>query len=70
MMAASSTGMAASRSASSNTTCGDLPPSSSVTGTWFSAAACATILPVCGEPVNEMWSMPGCAVNAAPASWP
>jgi hypothetical protein len=28
------------------------------------AAACATSVPVTGEPVNEMWSMPGCA--AAP----
>ena len=27
-------------------------------------------VPVCGEPVNEMWLMPGCAASAAPASMP
>jgi hypothetical protein len=41
-MALTTTGSAASRSASANRICGDLPPSSSVTGTWFTAAACAT----------------------------
>ncbi|MNT98580.1 hypothetical protein D3C72_2411940 [compost metagenome] len=70
MMALSSTGSAASRSASANTICGDLPPSSSVTGQWRSAAAKPTLRPVMVEPVNEMWSMPGCAHSAAPASLP
>ena len=37
-IAATSTGSAASKSASAKTICGDLPPSSSVTGTWLSAA--------------------------------
>ena len=63
-------GSAASRSASANTTCGDLPPSSSVTGTAFSAAAAWTIAPVAAEPVKERWLMPGCPASAAPASLP
>ncbi len=50
---------AACRSASGNTTCGDLPPSSSVTGLRFSAAATATLRPVAVEPVNATLSTPG-----------
>ena len=41
-IALTSAGSAASRSASANTICGDLPPSSSVTGQWRAAAAAAT----------------------------
>jgi hypothetical protein len=44
----------ASRSASAKTSCGDLPPSSSVTGTTFCAAAACTRRPVATEPVKEM----------------
>ena len=60
----------ASRSASSKTSCGDLPPSSSVTGTTFAAAAAWISRPTGSEPVNERWSIPGCAASAAPASSP
>ncbi len=43
MPALTRNGSARSRSASANTTCGDLPPSSSVTGaTWRAAAACTS----------------------------
>ncbi|CFW30601.1 Uncharacterised protein [Bordetella pertussis] len=69
-MALTATGTRASRSASAKTICGDLPPSSSVTGTCRSAAVCVTSTPTRGEPVNEMWSMPGWRVRASPASWP
>ena len=54
-------GSAASRSASANTSCGLLPPSSSVTGTAFFAAAAWISAPTATEPVNEMWRTPGCA---------
>ena len=47
-----------------------MPPSSSVTGSAFFAAAICTSMPVATEPVNEMWLTPGCADNAAPASSP
>ena len=57
-------------SASENTSCGDLPPSSSVTGTTFCAAAVCTRRPTATEPVNETWSTPRWAVSAAPASSP
>ncbi len=63
-------GQRRSRSASANTSCGDLPPSSSVTGTTFSPRPACTSLPTPTEPVKEMWSTPGCAVSAAPASSP
>ncbi len=59
---------AASRSASSNTICGDLPPSSSVTLFRFSAAAWATARPVAVEPVNATLSTPECPARAAPSS--
>src|SRR6516225_7733420 len=45
---------AARRSASGNTTWGDLPPSSRVTLLRFSAAACATARPVAVEPVMAL----------------
>ena len=47
-------GIADSRSASGKTMLGDLPPSSSPTGTTFVAAACATSVPTSRDPVNEM----------------
>jgi hypothetical protein len=61
---------AASRSASANTSCGDLPPSSSTTGTWWIAATSCTSRPTSGEPVNERKLMPGCLDSGAPASSP
>jgi len=63
---------AAARSASGKTTCGDLPPSSRVTGFRFSAAACATARPVAVDPVNATLSTPGWPASAAPPSrdWP
>ena len=66
MPALTRNGSAASRSASAKTICGLLPPSSSVTGTAFLAAAICTSAPVATEPVNERWSTPGCAASAAP----
>ena len=61
---------AASKSASANTICGDLPPSSSVQPMWLRAAAVCTAVPTSGLPVNEMKSTPGWAASAAPASSP
>ena len=69
-IALTSAGSAASTSASANTICGDLPPSSSVTGQCRFDAAAPTHAPVAGEPVNEMCWMPGCSTSAAPASAP
>jgi len=48
---------------------GHLPPSSSVTGVKFSAAALATSLPTVVEPVKTMWSN-GSAQNAAATDAP
>jgi hypothetical protein len=59
---------AACRSASGNTTCGDLPPSSKVTLLRFSAAAWATERPVAVEPVNATLLTPLCDASAAPVS--
>ena len=59
---------AACRSASAKTTCGDLPPSSNVTGLRFSAAATATLRPVAVDPVNATLSTPGCAARWAPGA--
>ena len=50
---------AASRSASSKTTCADLPPSSSRTPVMLPAAALATSAPTAVEPVNATLSTPG-----------
>ena len=61
---------ARSRSASANTILADLPPSSSVTGTTWSAAAFMIAIPVGTEPVKVMWSMPGWEASAAPVSRP
>ncbi|MNT46058.1 hypothetical protein D3C72_1826790 [compost metagenome] len=63
-------GRALSRSASSNTSWGDLPPSSSVTGTALIAAACWMATPTPVEPVKDRWLTPGCAASTAPASAP
>ena len=69
-MALTRKGRAASTSASSNTICGPLPPSSSVTGQWRSAAACWISVPTRGLPVKLMWSTPGWRASASPTSWP
>src|SRR2546430_15944130 len=61
---------ARSRSASAKMMFGDLPPSSSVTGTTLSAAAFMMAIPVGTEPVKVMWLMPGWAAIAAPVSRP
>jgi hypothetical protein len=47
-------GIATSRSASANTTFGDLPPSSSLTGTRFRAAEAMIARPVAVEPTKLM----------------
>ena len=52
-------GIAVSRSASANTTFGDLPPSSSVTRLRFSAVALTISFPISVEPVNATLSIPG-----------
>ena len=54
MPALTRNGSARSRSASANTSCGDLPPSSSVTGATWRAAAAWTSAPTATEPVKEM----------------
>ncbi len=56
---------ASAGSASSATITGDLPPSSSVTGTRFSAAARMTWRPTSVDPVKIRWSK-GRPVNARP----
>ena len=61
---------AASRSASANTTCGDLPPSSRLTRARCPAAARMTAVPVAVEPVKATLSTPGCSASGAPASGP
>ena len=61
---------AASRSASANTTCADLPPSSSVTRARWLVAPSATSMPVLVEPVNATLSTPGWRTSARPTSGP
>jgi len=62
---------ARSRSASSNTISGDLPPSSMVTSLSEELEALAmTFLPVSVPPVNETFSMRGCSVSQVPTSRP
>ena len=61
---------AASRSASANTTCADLPPSSSTVPVMLAAAALATSAPTRVEPVNAILSTPGCAARALPTAGP
>src|SRR5262245_36552427 len=61
---------AKSRSASANTSSGDLPPSSRDTGVSCAPAAAAIMRPVAAEPVNATLARSGCATSAAPASVP
>ena len=61
---------AASRSASSNTTNGALPPSSRCTRLTVSAASRMTCVPVRVEPVTEISATSGWRASAAPASAP
>ena len=61
---------ARSRSASANTTSGDLPPSSSVSGTRRSAASAARWRPVATDPVNAIFRTSGWAASGVPTSGP
>ncbi|KAH3678782.1 hypothetical protein OGATHE_000051 [Ogataea polymorpha] len=61
---------ACSRSASSNTTSGDLPPHSSDTFLRFAAALCITLAPVAVDPVNATLSRSGCSASLWPATEP
>jgi hypothetical protein len=61
---------AASRSASSSTTKGDLPPSSKLTGVMVLAAAWPMMRAVSVEPVKLMRSTSSCSTRAAPTSSP
>src|ERR1700749_839702 len=58
------------RSAPSRITFGDLPPSSWLTRLTVGAARLATSTPARGEPVNEIMSISGCSLMAAPTSGP
>ncbi len=60
----------ASRSASSNTTTGALPPSSRCTRFNVADAAFATSLPVATSPVMETIATPGCRTMPAPTGSP
>ena len=51
-------------------TFGDLPPSSWLTRLTVGAARLATSMPARVEPVNEIMSMSGCSLMAAPTSGP
>ena len=68
--AATAAETAASRSASSRTIVGDLPPSSRLTGTMRRAAAAITAAPVATEPVNVTWPTSGWSTTAAPVGSP
>ena len=61
---------AASRSASSATTKGFLPPSSSDTRASRAPAICAIRRPTAVEPVKLMTATSGCATSGSPASRP
>lgn len=61
---------ACSRSASSKTIVGDLPPSSSDTGISLSAAACARVRPVFVPPVKVIFPTAGCRTIASPMTLP
>src|ERR1700712_1652950 len=58
------------KSASSRMTFGDLPPSSWLTRFTVGAARLATSTPARVEPVNEIMSISGCSLMAAPTSGP
>src|SRR5581483_7701981 len=64
------TGMASSRSVSSNTSVGFLPPSSRLIVLNSGAAVRAISAPVLVPPVNETVGTFGCATSAAPAFAP
>ena len=59
-----------SRSASSSTIVGDLPPSSSEIGISFSAAMCASVRPVDVPPVKVTLPTPGWRTIASPITEP
>src|SRR5690625_357443 len=61
---------AASRSASANTTAGDLPPSSIDRPFRVGAALAKIDSPVVVSPVKEIKSTPGCLTSASPATSP
>ena len=61
---------AASRSASSSTILGDLPPSSWVTRLTVGAAFWATRVPARVEPVKDIISTSGCLDSAVPTTGP
>src|ERR1019366_1240132 len=65
-MASTSPSTAESRSASSNTTNGDLPPSSSDNFLCDCAVALRMMRPTSVEPVKATLSIPGCSINAWP----
>src|SRR5882724_2809461 len=58
------------RSAPSRMTFGDLPPNSWLTRLTVGAARLATSTPARVEPVNEIMSISGCSLIAAPTSGP
>src|SRR6195952_3452666 len=58
------------KSASSRMMFGDLPPSSWLTRLTVVAARLATSMPARVDPVNEIMSIPGCSLIAAPTSGP
>ncbi len=61
---------ACSTSASSNTRCAALPPSSRVTGLRCCPATLATCLPTAVDPVNAILSTPGWVSRGSPISEP
>ena len=58
------------KSASSSSTLGDLPPSSSATFLMVGAASSDTRRPARVEPVKEIMSTSGCAASASPTTGP
>src|SRR3954470_7457791 len=67
---ASAASTASSGSASSNTSTGDLPPSSTDERLSVGAPAAITRLPVEGSPVKQIRFTPGCEESGAPAVSP
>src|ERR1700709_400663 len=61
---------ALARSAPSRMTFGDLPPNSWLTRLTVGAARLAPSTPARGDPVNEILSLSGCSLMAAPSSGP
>ena len=58
------------KSASSSSTLGDFPPSSSATFLMVGAASSDTRRPARVEPVKEIMSTSGCAASASPTTGP